>query len=189
MSDKPKFPRHEAIAAAKDILASFLSDRVVIAGSLRRRKMMVGDIEIVYIPRVEKRPDTSDLFAQRSVETNLSDISIGEMITKGVIRPRENALNRTTWGDKNKLALHIASSIPVDFFATTERAWWNYLVCRTGGAETNTRIASAAQRKGWKWHPYSWGFTDQDGRPVEVTSERDVFTLVDLKYLEPWERS
>ena len=37
-----------------------------------------------------------------------------------------------------------ASGIPVDFFATTEEAWFNYLVCRTGPAELNTRIASAA---------------------------------------------
>lgn len=53
----------------------------------------------------------------------------------------------TTWGDKNKLAIHIPSGIHVDFFATTERAWHNYLVCRTGGAENNIAISTAAQKK------------------------------------------
>src|SRR3954465_699781 len=133
MSDKPKFPRAEAIAAAKQLLKGFASDRLIIAGSLRRRKPMVGDIEIVYIPKIQTGPDTGDFFASKTV--NLSDQTIKIMCLGGILRPRENILGRTTWGEANKLAVHVASGIPVDFFATSEAAWWNYLVCRTGGAQ------------------------------------------------------
>ena len=38
-------------------------------------------------------------------------------------------------------------------------------------------------------NPYGAGFTDGHGNLVPVTSERDVFELVGLKYLEPWERN
>lgn len=188
MSDpaKPKFPRADAIAAAREILARFQSDRVVIAGSLRRGKPLVGDIEILYIPKIEPAYDRSDLFITDLV--NASDESIKQMINVGILKPRENVLGRTTWGDKNKLALHVASGIPVDFFATTESSWYNYLVCRTGGAENNVAIASAAQAKGWAWHPYRSGFTDATGRWIRATTEREVFEHVGLPYLEPWQR-
>jgi DNA polymerase/3'-5' exonuclease PolX len=190
MSDKIKYPRAQAIAAAKEILALLIHERVIIAGSLRRRKEEVGDIEILYIPKIEWKHDVeaSDLFQDRARGKNLSDHSIVAMVKSGLIRPRENVIGRTTWGDKNKLAVHCASGIPVDFFATTQAAWFNYLVCRTGGAENNVRIASAAQEKGWKWHPYNSGFTDEHELAVPVQSEQDVFRLVGLPYLEPWQR-
>lgn len=186
---KPKYPRALAIAAAKEIISHFNTDRLVIAGSLRRRKEQVGDIEIVYIPKITTHQDRTDLFAaDRVTHENLSDNSIQWMVAAHILRPRENVLGRTTWGEKNKLAVHVATGIPVDFFATTEAAWWNYLVCRTGSAETNMRIATSAQEKGLHWHPYNHGFTDNHGHVLTVTSERDVFTLAGLEYLEPWDR-
>lgn len=186
MIDKPKYPRSAAIAAAKEILAELITERVVIAGSLRRRKPLVGDIEILYIPKTETGPDPADLFSHRTL--NLTDQSIQAMIQRRLIAPRENTLGSTTWGEKNKLARHLPSGIPVDFFATSPRAWHNYLVCRTGGAENNVAISTAAQKKGWSWHPYRSGFTDDQGQFVPVHSEQDVFTLIGLPYLEPWQR-
>jgi len=44
-------------------------------------------------------------------------------------------------GPLNKLAVYVGSGIPVDLFATTEECWFNALVCRTGSAETNVKIA------------------------------------------------
>lgn len=190
MSDKQKYPRDLALAATREILAHLVTERVIVAGSLRRRKKEVGDIEILYIPKKDYQHDVeaSDLFQPRARVRNLTDHSIVEMIKAGTIRPRENVLGRTTWGDKNKLAVHVASGIPVDLFATTESAWFNYLVCRTGSAENNIRISAAAQAKGWGWHPYALGFTNERGQPVHVRSEEDVFRLVGLPYLQPWER-
>lgn len=55
MSDKPKFPRAEAIAVAKEVVATLkpwcLPDRIIVAGSMRCRKDRVGDVEVVYISR------------------------------------------------------------------------------------------------------------------------------------------
>ena len=61
---KKRFPRHEALAVADELVAALLPyvDRIVIAGSLRRRKPGVGDIEIMYIPTIEERKDDSGLF-------------------------------------------------------------------------------------------------------------------------------
>jgi len=90
----------------------------------------------------------------------------------------------------------VPSGIPVDLFATTEECWYNYLVCRTGGKETNLAICRAANAKGWSWTPYGPGFTCHPGEvsPEEYTeqhlvhSEREVFEFVGLPYLEPRDR-
>lgn len=185
---KPKFPRAAALAVARELVAPLRAitepNRLICAGSLRRRKDRVGDVELLYIPRLVSEPD--GLFDTRQV--SLVDHLLDELVRAGVLAKRLNTLGSEIWGEKNKLAVHVASGIPVDFFAASEANWFNYLVCRTGSAENNVRIASAAKAKGWQWNPYGAGFTDQSGTVVPVRSEREVFDLVGLDYLEPWER-
>lgn len=186
---KTKFPRSEAIGVAR-VLCAVLGphcepDRIVVAGSLRRRKEQVGDVEIVYVSHTVQVMDS--LFETKQHPS--VDGALADLIGCGEIAMRKNVNGSTMWGAKNKLAVHVASSIPVDFFATTEEAWFNYLVCRTGGAESNLRIATEAQRRGWKWNPYGAGFTElSTGAVIPVKCERDVFELLGLDYLEPWQR-
>ena len=185
---KTKFPRAAALAVAKELceLLKPLTDRLVVAGSLRRRKLEVGDVEILFIPQMVTVPD--GLFDSKQV-------SRVDALLEVLLRPppivskRLSASGSTAWGAKNKLAVHVASGIPVDLFTATAENWFNYLVCRTGSAESNMAICNAAIARGWKWNPYGAGFTDAHGDLVPVTSERDVFELVGLKYLEPWERN
>lgn len=185
---KTKFPREAALAVARELVAGLRPhcepERLIVAGSLRRRKKEVGDVEILYVPKM--LPVMDGLFDIKHEPA--TDIPMVRWLGTGVLAMRENVNGSAIWGLKNKLARHAASGIPVDFFATTEAAWFNYLVCRTGGMESNIRIASAAKDKGWQWNPYGAGFTDHRGEIVPVKSERDVFELVGLEYLEPWER-
>lgn len=183
---KPKFPRDLAIMACRDILNILtpVADRIVVAGSLRRRQKFVGDIEILFIPTLYMVPD--GLFD--TVEVNKTDLHIEALITAGVLARRPNSAGREAWGKLNKLAVHVQTGIPVDLFAATRENWWNYLVCRTGSAENNINISMAARRKGWKWHPYGSGFTDRDGSMVHVESEREVYEYAGVPYLEPWQR-
>lgn len=187
MSAKPRFPRAAALEVAGEICQALkpACARLVVAGSLRRRKPDVGDVEIVYVSLSrEERDGLFDVASVCAVNTAL-DL----LIHRGVIVRRETIRGAASWGEKNKYARHVASGIPIDFFATTEAAWFNYLVCRTGGAVNNTTIAGAAQRKGWRWNPYGPGFTDAHGAIVPVTCEADAFSLVGLTPLEPWQRA
>lgn len=190
---KPRFPRAEAVAVAKELCDIFqkgnLTERLLVAGSLRRRKPEVGDVEILYIPRMETILDPGDMFG-KTVEVNLVDILLEVLLQKGRLAKRPNKDGHFTWGDENKLAIHVASGIPVDFFSARPANWWNLSVCRTGSAESNERICNAAIARGWKWKPYGAGFEDRHtGAMVRRTqSERDVFEAVGLVYKEPWER-
>ena len=183
---KPRFPRADAIAVARE-LVGFLTpavNRLVIAGSLRRRRPAVGDVEVLYIPKFFTERD--GLFDTRNV--NMADLELETLLKACILRKRTTASGAEPWGPKNKFAVHTRTGIPVDLFQAAEANWWNYLVCRTGSADTNIRIASAAKAKGWTWKPYGAGFLDDHGAWRLVRSEQDVFTLAGLPYLEPWQR-
>jgi DNA polymerase (family 10) len=192
-TEKSRFLHSVALAVGKELIARMRPhcQRIIIAGSLRRRKETVGDVEIVYVPSLDPRPVVKeDMFSEPAFLPS-TDAVIESMLADCTLTKRPNAKGGFAWGEKNKLAIHCASGIPVDLFATTDEAWWNYLVCRTGGSETNVAICTAAIRKGWKWNPYGEGFSEPQGfgRKVHpVASERAVFEMVGLPYREPWER-
>jgi len=186
---KENHPRQIAMMAASDVCRHLKSatTRLICAGSLRRQKAEVGDVEIVYIPRW-KELSAIDLFGQERDNMNLADVAIERMLSEQVIDKRRFGGDSVRWGAKNKFAVHLATGIGIDLFSTVESSWFNYVVCRTGGAATNQRIAIAAMKRGWRWNPYGCGFTDQSGNVVPVSSERDVFELVGLKYIDPEDR-
>ncbi len=184
MGEKVRHPRAVAIAVARELcgLLEPVTSEMKVAGSLRRMKRQVGDVEIIFIPRIETRPE--GLFDTRTVD--LAAEAIDKLLDRGVLAKREGESGHTGWGPKNKLAVHAASGIPVDLFTATEENWWNYLVCRTGPKESNEAIAKAAKARGWQWNPYGPGFTALTGRETRAMgSEQEVFAFVGLPYNEP----
>jgi DNA polymerase/3'-5' exonuclease PolX len=192
MSDKPKYPYATALAVALELVNRLkpYCGRIEIAGSLRRKKREVGDVEILYVPTftqiaaslfgdVENVPDTEEI--------------IDHMTEDGTLVMRPNKAGAFAWGPKNKLAIHVPTGIPVDLFATSEDCWWNALVCRTGGLENNLKITQAAQRQGWSFEAYGSGFRKPakglgKGEHYQTTSEEDVYKFLGLPYLQPDER-
>ena len=166
----------KAKAIAEKIKAVLESscERITIAGSIRRQKPEVGDIELLAIP---KYVDGVDML----------DAKIQTMIYFDMLGYRLNKLGSKVYGPKNKLLVHLPSGIGVDIFSTDEESWPVALVVRTGGKVTNQRIATAALRKGYRFHAYGSGFTTPDGEIV-CHSEREVFAAVDLPWQEPSER-
>lgn len=146
---KTRFPRAAALEVARELCAALrpTTERLIVAGSLRRRRETVGDVEILYIGCWAERPAPGEMFEQRP--TNLADEAIAELEARGVLERRLNSKGSESYGAKNKLMRHRASGIPVDLFSATTANWFNYLVCRTGPAESNTRIASLALARGW----------------------------------------
>ena len=164
----------KAIAEELRRLLEPACERIAIAGSIRRQKPEVGDIELLCIPKFVDGIDQLDR-------------EIGMLVIHRVLGFRRNKLGSRVYGPKNKLMMHIPTGIGVDIFSTDEECWPVALVVRTGGEKTNKRIAMAAIRKGWHLRAYGRGFSLPDGELV-CRSERDVFEFVGLAYKEPWER-
>src|ERR1044071_3884421 len=136
---KRKFPRADGMRVAIELSALLnpFCERLEIAGSLRRRKELVGDIELLLIPRFESVAD--GLFDKRLVD--LADAQLTRLLSGGVIEKRLSKTGIASWGPQNKLARHVESGIPVDCFSTDAERWWVALVIRTGSKETTLRLS------------------------------------------------
>lgn len=186
MSGKTKFPHATALAVAEELQAMMAPacKRIAIAGSLRRLKPEVGDIELLFVPILSDRPD--GLFDRRIVDV-ASEVIDG-LLADGVIAKRPNVNGHFTWGERNKLAVHVASGIPVDFFGTNEDNWFVSLVIRTGSKETNLALTTGANKQGASLMAYGCGVKWSDGTITRATSEEHVFELCGVDYKEPKER-
>lgn len=170
-----KLEKAKAIAEELKELLAPACERIEIAGSIRRRKPDVGDIELLCIPKYVAAVDRLDR-------------EIGALMMLGILGFRLNKRGSRVYGLKNKLLTHLPSGIGVDIFSTTEECWPVALVVRTGGERTNKEIATRAIERGMRFHAYGRGFTLPDGGELVCLREVDVFKAVGLRYLEPWER-
>lgn len=185
---RKRFPLSEALDVARFIQAALenFCERIQIVGSIRRQKPDVGDIELLYIPKLVRAPDPNDMFG--TIDLDLANQRIDYLLADGTLSKRPNINGVFAWGQQNKLAIHNASGIPVDLFATTPEKWFVALVIRTGGKETNLKLTTGAHRCGRKLHAYGSGFTDRDGNELQCRSEQDVFEFAGQPYLEPEDR-
>lgn len=194
MGEKKRFPYQEALAAAlkiRDILTPFC-EKCVIAGSIRRHRAYVGDIELLYIPKLvpEPRELLPCLVDAPAKLYNATDEAIDQMVSTRILSKRKNIKGSFIWGEQNKLAVHVASGIPVDLFSTTPEKWFMALVIRTGGKQTNVALAVAARARGMKLNPYGEGYTVlHSGRVIPCHSEFEVFNFVGLPFNKPEHRS
>jgi DNA polymerase (family 10) len=185
--EKKRWTLDFAYAVALEIVDALHGscERIAIAGSLRRRKPDVGDVEILYIPKFQTMRD--GLFDMAQID--IAERCIDNMLACGFLRKRPSIKGTFAWGEKNKLGIHAASGMPVDLFATTEDCWHNYMVCRTGPKASNQRIAITAQKQNHTWHPYGTGFeSNLTGQTFAMHSEEEVFAFVGLPYAPPEKR-
>lgn len=186
MSNKKQWPAADAMKVAEELQArlSPACERIAIAGSLRRSKPTVGDVEILFVPRLAKRPD--GLFDEKIV--SVASEACDQLLRDGILAKRPNVNGSFAWGEANKLAVHVASGIPVDLFATTAPCWYVALVIRTGSKDTNLRLTTGANKRNASLKAYGAGVEWSDGTVTQAESERHVFEMCGVPYLEPSRR-
>ena len=173
------------IAASLTTALEPACEKIRVAGSLRRRKMQVNDIEILLVPKIGQIipegklfPEPADL-ARRQIET---------LIGAGILEKRRKRDGVTAFGQCTKLLVHVETKTPVDIFACRTQDWANCLFSRTGGKNTNISVAAGAKARRLAWKPFGPGFETQTGELIPVGSEEDVFRIVGLPYLPPHKR-
>jgi len=185
---KQKFPlihAQERAAYLRELLAPHCL-RIEIAGSIRRKRPEVGDIEILYIPKRLEGVPKGDLMPKI---LDHSHKRILHLVKEGILDFRVKKNGATSFGPRVKLLVDTKSGIPVDIFSCDEQQWVNNLVSRTGGKMTNITIASYAKRLGWNWLMSDIGFVNK--RTSEVFApqcEEDVFRFARVPYMEPEDR-
>jgi DNA polymerase/3'-5' exonuclease PolX len=177
MSDGARIPRDIAQAAAKKIydILSPICERVEIAGSLRRGKPDVGDIEIVCVPMPEK-----DLFGDECI-TPLRILA--DLCDAGYVMGKFN-------GDHFKQ--FDAGPCNCDLFITTRECWGVIFTIRTGPSDFSHRLVTPRNQGGLL--PSHLQVKDgrimnrSDGQLYNTPEEADVFRLLGMAYIEPERR-
>ncbi len=178
----------EEVAEYLRMLLTSCCKNIVVAGSIRRRKSTVGDIELLCIPLVLVM---SDMFGGPADRVDMLDRSLQELVREGILDYRRNSKGKHLgYGLKNKFMVHVASGsgIPVDVFSTTKENWAMSLVVRTGPAAFNKRLMAAAQALGMRGHAYGSGFSTPDGSTLVCHTEEEVLAAVGWPYTPPEER-
>lgn len=165
---------HEALAKAahvRDALAPWC-ERITIAGSIRRQKPEVKDIEIVAIP--QQAP--VDLFGNELGHCEGFRIAVHSLgtVTSG----------STVDGKLIKVLLHDGTKL--DLFTTTAAQWGYILTLRTGSKEHNMKLMARLKANGYDPHD---GAIRWKGEPLPSEDEATVFKRAGLAYVEPQHRA
>jgi DNA polymerase (family 10) len=145
--------------------------RIEIAGSIRRQRAEVGDVDLVAIAKEE---EGRDLFGQVVARRNL--------LAKEIVRWCAAEKWRLEKAGRDYLVFH-AKGVQVDLWFASEITFGSLLLCRTGSARHNIWLAERAQRRGAKWHPYVGLY--QANRCIASRSEEDIYAALGLPLLDP----
>jgi DNA polymerase (family 10) len=137
-------------------------DRIEIAGSIRRQKPIVNDIDLVII------------------EKPCALLSLATLLfTMGVLKINGPDIKR----------LHLPNdNITLDIYIATPLTWSTLLLVRTGSKENNIRLATIAKRKGWQLKANGDGLFDEVGKRIAGDTEQSIYQALGVPYQEPHRR-
>ncbi|MBS4034373.1 MAG: hypothetical protein KGZ85_07920 [Ignavibacterium sp.] len=161
-------------------------ERIEVAGSVRRKKPDVKDIELIIIPKVEV--EFSGLFND---EENLFYPLDRFILGDDRFDFRLNKNGHRMYGEKNKLIIYHPApgvNIPVDIFAANDENFMMVKFVRTGGAENNLQVARKANSLGMNLRIYESCFEDKRGYKYRMNSEEQIYKFLELPYLKAEER-
>jgi len=141
-----------------DEIRSFC-DRVEVAGSIRRRKSEVRDVDLVMIPK--------------------------PLLRHRIIATLQRTINAKVLKRGDRVAQLVIDGVSVDLYSATKEDFAPLLFIRTGSAQSNMRLASKARSIGLKFSHY--GVFNGDER-VDDNTEEGIYRVLGLSYKPPEER-
>lgn len=176
MSEGQRIAFGQAIYLSGPVMAMLqpFCDRIEFAGSIRRKKPEVGDVEIVCVPKAEH-----NLLG----EAYRSDLRIETAIYAAGYNVIKNG---------KKFKQFDLGPCKVDLFITTPECWGVIFTIRTGCAEFSHRLVTPKSSGGLM--PSILRFKDgqiwcgSEPEPLETPEELDVFNALGLDWIAPEDR-
>lgn len=164
-----RYRYEDALAIANEVLEELRPHcvRIEIAGSIRRKKALVGDIEIVAIPK----PYTTG-----AVESGIALVVNKWMKVKG----------KMEYGKTKYTQRILKEGIKLDLFVADETNWGLIFAMRTGSADFSHKVLAS----GWVSRGFKsiGGYMTRDGEKLEVKEEVDLFRIAGVLFKQPSER-
>lgn len=179
MSERPKQPFKTMMEAARLLVAKLqpACERIEIAGSLRRQRPLVSDIELVAIPK-----PILNLIGEPTEWTEVDNL----LDTLPVTFTKRGRKYQQFWFDGSILPFY------VDLFLQPDPATWgvNFLL-RTGSATFSHFMVTPTWQGGHK--PEGFEMKDarvwRNGVALDTPEEIDVFNAFGMLYVEPRDRA
>jgi len=167
MSAGAAMPLDVAEKYAEKIVAALTpyAHRIEIAGSIRRRRPKVNDIDLVILPRDRMALEQRALVNSQHFEWGGA---IFRIMTKiGVL-----------------VDIYYAHQGVADMFTPRPSNWGTVLLCRTGSEQHNIALCEAAKARGLHWHPQQ-GLMDERGAIVASETEEAIFAALGMPFINP----
>lgn len=141
----------DLLAAQLLTLLSPVCARIEVAGSIRRRVELVGDVELVAAPRIEERQ--VGLFVEDVERVDLLDEWCRDQVARGVLEDAITEAGRRVFGRRYKR--FYLKGRPIDLFVVLPPAQWGVVMAlRTGPRWFSRQLVT----------PRDQGFADDEGR-------------------------
>lgn len=172
MSQGEKLPHGQVWPIAERIVKALepFCAMIEIAGSLRRKRPMVGDIEIVALPN---RP--TNLFREPIQD---ADTALDQFLVARQVQFVKN-------GRKYKQFMYGQHKVDL-FLPETSAHWGSIFLIRTGSHEFNMWIMTTrAKQVGLRFND---GLLYRNGRVLETYTEQSVFDALQMRFVPPTDR-
>ena len=135
--------------------------KVELAGSIRRQKETIGDLDILIACEMNSRKKIIDLFTQSKI--------VGKILSKG----------------ETKCTILMANNgIQVDMRLINEDDWGTALQYFTGSKEHNIHLRTIANKNGFKLSEYGL-FNLLTGKKLSCKDEADIYRNLKLPFIVP----
>jgi DNA polymerase/3'-5' exonuclease PolX len=141
--------------------------RIEIAGSIRRCKPDVGDIEVLCVPL----PYSTGIF-----EDGLAK----------VVNQWRKIRGEMEYGKARYTQRELPEGIKLDLFMVEESSWGYHMGIRTGSDQFSHEVLA----KGWRRQGFSGkgGHLEREGEIYPVREEKDLFDLIGIPFIKPERR-
>lgn len=154
-------------------------ERLDVAGSVRRLRPTVNDLDLVAVPRFAVE---TDLLGGELARCNL----LWAAIARRVAESPDWRIDRGGSSAADGQCTFTARGVQVDIWTATPETWGTVLLCRTGSKEHNIWLSERAKRMGGHWQPHE-GVTLEGVRQPADTEEA-VYAALGLPFIPPRER-
>lgn len=160
------------------------AERIEVAGSIRRRKEMVGDIEIVMIPKLSR---AIDMFGEKtgpymdSIDKGIQSYIDCESV------PGTHALVKLNDGSKYIKLHEQLVDVQIDLFVIRKPAQWGPIISiRTGSAEFSKQLVIALRKQNLRCE--DGRVLDENDNQIDCPEEINFFRAAGRKMIAPWLR-
>lgn len=172
--------------------------RIEVAGSIRRGRPEVHDIELVAVPRTRLELQQTGLWAPEEVLVNDLQLAIDRAIANGVLEVHPTDPKRGQRYAKLMTSTEDGTPVQLDLFMPASlEVFGLLLLIRTGPAAFSQRVVTDARRSGYhvadgELHTGAMsciGASTRHCSRVPTPEERDVFDRLGMRWIAPRDRA